>query len=236
MTGASLPRGARSVMQSRHAAPPDELDFFPTPPWATRAFLDRLRADVPPSASALEPAAGEGHMAWVLAEWFAEVRACDVFAHDWLAPTRAALTHEGVRDFLASDHEAESVDWVITNPPFKTAIAFAREALRVARVGVALLVRTSWLEGAERHDLLFVPHPPTVVLQYAERVPMARGRWDPKGSTATSYCWVVWFRGWVGPTGFGWIAPGSRARFSRPEDRVFAAAGPAPLLELEGGA
>ena len=33
------PTEHRAVMASRRE-PPDSLDFFPTPPWATRALLD----------------------------------------------------------------------------------------------------------------------------------------------------------------------------------------------------
>jgi hypothetical protein len=34
----AIPQGAQSVMAGRRE-PPDALDFFPTPPWATRALL-----------------------------------------------------------------------------------------------------------------------------------------------------------------------------------------------------
>lgn len=36
-----LPNGARAIMGSRHE-PEDSLDFFPTPPWATRAHQESL--------------------------------------------------------------------------------------------------------------------------------------------------------------------------------------------------
>ena len=35
--------------------------------------------------------------------------------------------------------------------------------------------------------------PPTIVAQFVERVPMVKGKLDPNASTATSYCWLVWF-------------------------------------------
>lgn len=51
-----------AVMQ-RRAAPARGLDYFPTPPWATRAFLrEVLFAEFAPHCfgSAWEPAAGGG--------------------------------------------------------------------------------------------------------------------------------------------------------------------------------
>lgn len=64
--------------------PPDALDYFPTPPFATRALcecvlgIDRAR---PLSSSVWEPAAGGSHMAEVLKEYFTTVHASDV--HDY---------------------------------------------------------------------------------------------------------------------------------------------------------
>jgi len=40
---------------------------------------------------------------------------------------------------------------------------------------------------------LFLTNPPDVVAQFAERVPMVRGRCDRKASTATAYAWLVWY-------------------------------------------
>jgi hypothetical protein len=40
------------------------------------------------------------------------------------------------------------IDWVITDPPFNLALDFALRGLELSREGVALLVRSVWLEGA----------------------------------------------------------------------------------------
>jgi hypothetical protein len=56
------------------------------------------------------------------------------------------------------------------------------------------------------------------VLQFVERVPMVKGRCDPKATTATSYAWVVWFPSDViGETKLEWIAP-CRAALERSGD------------------
>jgi hypothetical protein len=139
-----------------------------------------------------------------------------------------------VRDFLDPAEHAYRPDWIITNPPFKTSLQFALIALQIARAGVALLVRTSWLAGGERYERLFKPHPPSMVAQFCERVPMTRGRWDPAASTATDYAWVLW-RG-IGQRGrkpeFVHIPPGTKARCTRPDDAArYGVKAEAPLLE-----
>lgn len=221
-----------AVMAAR-AEPRTSLDFFPTPPWATRALLVHVLEGALgcglASRTVWEPAAGEGHMAEVLRERFARVHASDI--HDYGRGYASG-------DFTGGAGRAECpfrADWIITNPPFVHAQDFAARALTEAREGVALFVRSAWVEGAERYDTLFKPHPPCVVAQFVERVPLARGRWDPEGSTATAYVWVVWRRPLQAETRFLWIPPGQRRALTRVDDvRRFAGVDdPGPLF---GGA
>jgi hypothetical protein len=201
---------SHAVMAQR-SEPHDSLDFFPTPPWATRAFCYYLSKQVPEigSHTVWEPACGEGHMARPLAEYFGNVIASDVHPYG----------HGTVLDFLFPS-AVEEADWIITNPPFRLGKEFALTALDRARVGVALLVRTAFLEGGDRFATLFAVHRPVAILQYCERVPMVKGRYDPNASTATSYCWVMWRRPTPTPndrTLFFWIPP-CKAKFERPGD------------------
>lgn len=212
--GGMKPKGHSAVMASRSEAP-DSLDFFPTPPWATRALLDVIRHEVDEDMTCWEPACGAGHMAGVLAELPWRVFASDV--HDYgHCDAIGSFVGEGL-DVLPERH----ADWIITNPPFRLAVDFAERALAIASEGVALLVRTSWLEGGDRYTRLFDPYPPTMIVQFAERVPMVKGRWDPEASTATSYCWVIWIRQPVHArmlTRFAWVPPGSRKRLTLDTD------------------
>jgi hypothetical protein len=57
---------------------------------------------------------------------------------------------------------------VITNPPFRLAEQFIREALRVARVGVSMLCRSQFVEGIGRHKRLFSTTPPLLIAQFVE--------------------------------------------------------------------
>ena len=110
-----------------------------------------------------------------------------------------------------------SVWWTVTNPPFKLAEQFILKALATSRVGVAMLVRSAFLEGVGRHERLFKKHPPAVVAQFTERVPMHRSRMLRKGSTATAYSWLVWLKDGTGETQFMWIPP-CRKQLERDSD------------------
>lgn len=213
-----------AVMQ-RRVEPHDSLDDFPTPPWATRALCEFLLGQGQALAllSCREPAANRGHMVGPLYEAFGHVIASDVFDYGAGFP---------VRDYLfGPDEHFDRTDWTITNPPFRLAEQFILRALALSRVGVAVIVRTSFLEGQDRCQDLFATHPPAFVLQLSERCGMFKGRLmrlgtkyiDQEGversaSTATSYCWIVWLKG-SRDTRLRWIAP-CRKRLERASDYV----------------
>lgn len=215
----------RSTAVAAHRTePPDSLDFFPTPPWATRAFCVHVapRLGIDPGALVWEPACGQGHMLDPLRETYPLAWGTDIF------PYGGNYTE----DFLASDDRA--YEWIITNPPFNAAIAFARHGLELARHGVCLLLRTQWLHTIERYEL-FLDHPPTLIAYYVERVPMHRGRWEPGGKTATDYCWVSWRKG-AAPMPPMWIPPGCRKALTKPDDAArFGSPVAMPLLEQTPG-
>jgi hypothetical protein len=96
---------------------------------------------------------------------------------------------------------------------------FALHALRIAHRGVALLVRSTFTESVGRHANLFGPFPPWAVAQFCERIPMVKGRYDPKASTATGYAWIIWRKHNREPTRFIWIPP-CRKALERPDDHI----------------
>jgi len=204
-----------AVMQRRRVAP-DSLDYFPTPPWATRAlceFLsDQLGGGMPlANLICWEPACGEMHMARPLGQYFGEVIATDVHRysddHDLFDFTLAKFERR-------AEHGAP--DFVITNPPFKLAAEFIASASVVARRGFAMLVRSAFLEGRGRYETLFSRNAPSFVLQFVERVAMVEGKLDGDASSATAYCWLVWLEG-ESDTRLRWIPP-CRARLEQPGD------------------
>jgi hypothetical protein len=160
-------------------------------------------------------------MAEVLKEYFRYVHASDV--HDY-GRGYAVGSFVGVGLDVAEwprEHLGAPLDWIVTNPPFPKALEFAHRALDEAKDGVALLLRTVWTESEERYEALFRDRPPSTIAQFAERVPMHEGRWEPDGSTATAYSWYVW-RLPLDPgqgTRLMWIPPGQRQALEKPDDR-----------------
>jgi hypothetical protein len=242
------PRGAGAVMADRLSRrkaveskpkrapdPRDGLDFFPTPPWATRALLHHVLALTPDHGRALscwEPCCGEGHMAEPLREVFGRVHASDVYPHGY----GAVGSFVGIGGFTFDVAQCPfRPDWIITNPPFELAMDVAERAIADAHTGVALLVRLGWIASRERFDL-FRSLQPTIFAPFSERVPMVEFRWDPKASTATDYAWFVWMRPFLPAVAASprfetlIIPPGCRTRLSRPEDLRFAKCGGVPLL------
>jgi len=212
-------------MQQR-VEPHDSLDDFPTPPWATRAiceFLISLGFDLA-RMDCREPCANRGHMVRPLREVFGHVIASDIFDYGAGFP---------VRDYLfGTDAHLSSTDWTFINPPFRLAQAFIERAIRLSRIGVAVIARSAFSEGQTRATELFLPRPPSFEVQFSERVVMLKGRLvrageiDPfaakagtKASTATSYSAFIWLARDAAPadTRKRWLAP-CRLRLERPGD------------------
>lgn len=211
------PNTSTSVMQ-RRSPQLDGLDDFPTPPWATRAFLAELDDPIEPGCRVWEPAANRGLMADVLRETGAEVFASDVHDYGRGYPI-GSFVGQGA-DVITTPKAMRPGDWLVTNPPFALAEQFVQRALR-ERFTTALLLRTAFLEGVGRYEVIFARTPPAMIFVHVDRVPMVQGRWDPAASTATAYCWFVWLPcGDAVGTQVHWIRPGARARFGRPEDAL----------------
>ena len=163
----------------------DPADYYATPAWATHRLLERVEL---PAGRWLEPCAGEGaiiqatqavrgDVAWTALEVRAEcreplhdLRVESVQIGSFTAPTLPLL------------HAAYDV--VLTNPPYRVALAFARRALELAPV-VALLLRLNWLASAKRAAWMHAHTPSIFVLP--DRPSFVGGHGD-----ATEYAWLVW--------------------------------------------
>lgn len=207
---------SHAVMQQRSEAH-DSLDDFPTPPWAGRALVEHVIRPALPSGRDLqretvwEPACNRGYLARPLGEYFGRVYASDIHDYGWLG-------HDGTRDFLYPlEPPFPRPDWIITNPPFRLAKLFLFRAFELGVPNIALIVRTGWLEGVDRFNTVFRSRPPSIVAQFAERVPMVKGRYDPEASSATSYCWIVWMKDYPRGTKLQWIPP-CRKALEKPTD------------------
>jgi hypothetical protein len=195
---------------AQRAEAPDSPDDFPTPPWATRALIEYVLGDKAnlQMQSVLEPACGAGHMVRVLKEYFNDVEYFDAYDYGF----------GKLFDFLSYSTKVRSVDWVITNPPFRLGEEFVKQSLKIARIGVAILARTVFIESVGRYRNLFETNPPTTFAQFVERVPMVRGRLDRSATTATGYAWLVWEIGKPsGSSNLVWVPP-CRRQLERDSD------------------
>ena len=198
---------SHAVMAQR-TEPKDSRDDFPTPPWATRALMEHVIPGHGEGQTCLEPACGAGHMAKVLREYFKE----NVYASD-----KYHYGYGDIHDYTEPKFGRNSFDWVITNPPFNLAEEFVSASLDISRVGVAILARTVFIESVGRYNRLFKDRPPTIFAQFVERVPMVKGRLDPKASTATGYSWIVWDKKAKPEPRLVWIPP-CRRQLEKPTD------------------
>ena len=202
-----------AAVQAQRKSPTDTLDDFPTQPWAGRALCEYiLDADLS-KYSVWEPACNRGYLALALAEYFGTVHTSDIFDY----PDKFFFMDRR-EDFLFPGSEpAAPVDWIITNPPFKLGEQFVLRALDIAQVGVAMLLRTQFLEGKGRYERLFNVQRPRITAVFSERLSLVHGKVDPESSQPTSYMWFVWMKHNFGRTFQEWIPP-CRARLERPND------------------
>lgn len=125
----------------------------------------------------------------VLGEWFRSVKGTDIADPEdrgW-----------GGYDYLdPSVHKDAAYDWVITNPPFKSAVEFTKKMLVHSRRGAAVLARVQFLESQKRYTELFENDPPTHILVFVNRIQMVGGRLPQPGDGASSiaYAWFVWHK------------------------------------------
>lgn len=166
-------------------------DFYPTPPYAVEALLERETFVGP----IWEPACGDGAISSVLKHRGHHVQSTDLVDRGYGVPRV---------DFLMEF--ATQAPNIITNPPFKLAAPFAWKALELATAKVAFLCKLTWLESIERRAL-FTAWPPKRVLVFSERLSMQRGRQSTEADATgmIAFAWFIWDKSHKGPTQLGWI-------------------------------
>lgn len=185
VTAASRAAGVATDPENR-----EKDDFYPTPPYATEALLEREQFTGP----IWEPACGDGAISKVLKAAGHHVQSTDLVDRGFGIPRI---------DFLM-EFQAQAPN-IITNPPFKLGTAFAWKALELATAKVAFLCRIQFLESIERRAL-FSAYPPKLVLVFSERLTLWRnGIATSESSGTNAFAWYIWDKAYEGPTQLGWI-------------------------------
>lgn len=173
-------------------------DFFPTHPSITEALLNREKL----SGTILEPACGAGDMSRVLLDYGYN----DVCSTDLV--DRGYGTSE--IDFLNDKQFSKlSYDCLVTNPPFKLGLEFVLKAKEIARKKICILNSTTFLNGIERYEKLWMDRefPLKKVYQFAGRCSFRKkGHILPTGGYM-SFCWYVFQRDYKGKAEIEWILP-----------------------------
>lgn len=152
-----------------------KMDDYETPDAETRVLTRIVKFKGP----ILEPAAGSGRMARVLAY-----------------ETGHKVTKADLKN--GQDFTTRKALWpgdVITNPPYKDNLieAFARKAMGIADGKVALLVEGKWLWGQKRGEGLFIDFVPETIIIITGRIYFYEGTSNKRiKSQFYSHCWVVW--------------------------------------------
>lgn len=189
---------------SRTAAERRTLDRYYTPDEVARACVATL--PILDGDTVLEPSAGGGAFLRAVREAFpsSRLRALDL---DPCSPARLP-EHGGFEvehaDFGAwAPPEGERIEWVVGNPPYNVAIEHVEAGLRIARVGVAFLLRLTFLESVERVSFWRETGGSLDEVRVLARRPSFTGT----GTDSMAYGWFVWNRRARGPARLvpGWV-------------------------------
>lgn len=163
------------------------LDFYETAPWQTRALL----ANVPEIGGRIvEPCAGDNSIAKVLT---ARTSVLHLITND-IDPDKPAHTHLDATGEVFWSTVAGGCDWVVGNFPFEmpACLTMVQHAVRTAKVGVAVMLRISFLEPTDtRHPRgpWLAENPITRLLALPRHSFTGNGKSD-NATTA----WFIWSR------------------------------------------
>lgn len=168
-------------------------DFYPTPPYATEALLEREKF----RGNIWEPACGEGDMSKVLIGRGYQVISTDLVDRGY---------GEGGVDFLQTE---KVVGNITTNPPYRLALDFVLHAKKCARHKIAMFLKTVFLESEARYEMFQDEEfPLKCMYQFSKRVSLYRNGKKMKNSGMISYAWFVWDKLYTGKPYIEWIKGG----------------------------
>ena len=99
---------------------------------------------------------------------------------------------------------------ILTNPPYKFANEFILHALKLIKPNdkVFMFLKTTFLEGKKRKEILFDKYPPKRIYQFSGRIVCAKnGNFESmrKIGSAVAYAWFEWQKGTKSEPRLLWI-------------------------------
>lgn len=164
-------------------------DFYPTPPEATQALLDRQTF----TGNIFECSCGNGAMSEVLIKNGYEVYSSDLIDRNY--------GDVGI-DFLETN---KRFDNIVTNPPFKLATEFTTHALSLANHKVVMLSKISYLEGIKRREQIFNKKKLEKVLIFSRRVPFKKQSTNKLAGGLMAFGWFIYDVNYNGLPQIDWI-------------------------------
>lgn len=112
-----------------------------------------------------------------------------------------------VKDFLTE--EFDTVDNVITNPPYKYAKEFIEKALSITNKKVAMFCKIQLLEGVSRREMFENTPLKTVYVFTKRQNPLRAGspvdENGKKWASTMCFAWFVWEHGYEGKPTIEWV-------------------------------
>ncbi|MEN2765737.1 NAD(P)-dependent oxidoreductase [Ornithinibacillus xuwenensis] len=184
---------ANALAGNKNSGTREKDDFYPTPPHATNALLDRIefKGDI------WEPACGDGAISEVLTKHGYKVYSSDLFDRGYGEP--------GIDFLKVSEKNVVPFSSIITNPPYKIAKEFVEKSLEVTDDKVAMLLKLNFLESVNRYGM-FKSTPLKHVFVFSKRLTFYEPNSEKKGKSGVlAYAWYVWEHGYTGNPQIDWI-------------------------------
>lgn len=143
-----------------------------------------------------EPCAGDGAIAKVLEQEIKHIETADI---DGSMPVNIkGFDATAIADWDIT-FRCHKPNWVVTNPPYKRPDCdqIIRNAWEFAEVGIAMLLRLSYLEPCKGRAKFLKEAPLSKVIIFNPRPQFIPGK---KATDSSTVAWFVWRKGWTDST------------------------------------
>ena len=164
----------------------NDTDFYPTPMWC----LENIDVDWSKFKTAHEPCRGDGRIS------------------DWLANKGLITSYTEITEGTDFFKWSNTVDLIITNPPFSLAQEFIDHATANATT-VFMLLRLNFLGSIKRYEWWSNNKPKAIY------VLSKRPSFTGNGTDATDYGWFVWDKSEKIVPGVHFVKPPSKEQSDR---------------------